>query len=140
MSIMPSSFRVTNTSAHLSYSNQIYKQIMCSPFDSQPIGFLTEAIMNRLEKIVMLQIQPKFWLSYVDNTSFIFKIRPRLTYSHQHCVQRYQIYTERKRQLCFWHFSATDISEIMSHGMSEKVPKNRDRDTHEPTTMCIILA
>ncbi|XP_072414136.1 uncharacterized protein [Chiloscyllium punctatum] len=58
---------------HFTFNNQIYEQINGTPMGSPISGLIAEAVMQRLEQTVLPQIQPKLWVSYVDDTFVIIK-------------------------------------------------------------------
>eukprot|EP00061_Rhincodon_typus_P011298 g36209.t1 len=66
---------------HFTFKGQIYKQINGIAMGSPIWGLIAEAVMQRLKSMALLQIQPKLWIRYVDNTFIIIK-RTKLEETH----------------------------------------------------------
>eukprot|EP00061_Rhincodon_typus_P009282 g32663.t1 len=58
---------------HFTFSGQIYKQINGTFMRPPTSGLIAEAVMQRLKSMALLQIQPKLWIRYVDDTFVIIK-------------------------------------------------------------------
>ncbi len=58
---------------NFSFAQQYYKQIKGAPMGSAISGFLAEVTMQKLEAMALPQVNPKFWVRYVDDTFVIVK-------------------------------------------------------------------
>eukprot|EP00061_Rhincodon_typus_P000438 g11705.t1 len=58
---------------HFTFNDQTYEQINGTPMGSPIYGLIAEAVMQRLERTALPQIQPKMWIRYVDDTFVIIK-------------------------------------------------------------------
>eukprot|EP00061_Rhincodon_typus_P002977 g18977.t1 len=67
---------------HFTFNGQTYEQINGTPMGSLMSGLLAEAVMQRLERTALPQIQPKLWIRYIDDTIVIIK-RTKLEEAHK---------------------------------------------------------
>ncbi|CAH8463998.1 unnamed protein product [Heterobilharzia americana] len=59
--------------SHFQFNSKIYKQMKATPMRSPISGLIAEALMHRLEAIILPVIKPKFSIPYVDDTFVINK-------------------------------------------------------------------
>ena len=55
------------------FDGQFYKQLKGTPMGSPISGFIAEAVLQRLEQVVIPLCNPKLWIRYVDDTFVILK-------------------------------------------------------------------
>nr|VZI07176.1 unnamed protein product [Spirometra erinaceieuropaei] len=68
---------------YFTFDGSIYEQVMGTPMGSPISGFLTEAVLQRLESLVFQHHRPKFWARYVDNTFVVIKRDQVLTFKER---------------------------------------------------------
>nr|VZI31123.1 unnamed protein product [Spirometra erinaceieuropaei] len=62
------------------FDGTIYEQLKDTPMGSPILGFIAEALLQRLESLVFQHHRPKFWARYVDDTVVIIGCDPLLTF------------------------------------------------------------
>ncbi|BHF79568.1 hypothetical protein SprV_0702268900 [Sparganum proliferum] len=55
------------------FNGQVYEQKKGTPMCSPLSGLITEAVLQRLERLVFSSYPPKFWARYLDDTFVIIK-------------------------------------------------------------------
>nr|VZI13222.1 unnamed protein product [Spirometra erinaceieuropaei] len=64
---------------YVTFDGTIYEQVKGTQMGSPISGFITEAVVQRLESLVFEHHRPKFWARYVDDTFFIIERDQLLT-------------------------------------------------------------
>ncbi|BHF61238.1 hypothetical protein SprV_0100421100 [Sparganum proliferum] len=59
--------------AYFTFGGQMYEQMKGIPMGSPLLGLITEVVLQRIEHLVFIKYQPKFWVPYVDDTFVVVK-------------------------------------------------------------------
>nr|VZI21338.1 unnamed protein product [Spirometra erinaceieuropaei] len=65
------------------FDGTIYEQVKGTPMGSTILGFIAEAVLQRLESLVFQHHKPKFWARYVDDTFVVIDRDQLLTFKER---------------------------------------------------------
>ncbi|BHF67837.1 hypothetical protein SprV_0301086600 [Sparganum proliferum] len=68
---------------YFTFDGKIYEQVKGTPMGSPNSGFISEAILQRLESLAFQHHKPKFWGRYVDDTFVVIKRDQLLTFKER---------------------------------------------------------
>nr|VZI29040.1 unnamed protein product [Spirometra erinaceieuropaei] len=68
---------------YFTFDGTIYEQVKGTPMGSPISGFITEAVLQRLESLVFQHHKPKFWARYVDDTFVVIDRGQLLTFKER---------------------------------------------------------
>nr|VZH97561.1 unnamed protein product [Spirometra erinaceieuropaei] len=92
---------------YFTFDGTIYEQVKGTPMGSPISGFIAEAVLQRLESLVLQHHRPKFWAWYVDDTFVVIERDQVLTFQeHLNAVFpdiQITIEEEENNQLAFLH-------------------------------------
>nr|VZI29289.1 unnamed protein product [Spirometra erinaceieuropaei] len=71
------------TRTHFTFDGIIYEQVKGTPMGSPILGFIAEAVLQRLESLVFQHHKPKFWARYVDDTLVVIDRNQLLTFKER---------------------------------------------------------
>nr|VZI13046.1 unnamed protein product [Spirometra erinaceieuropaei] len=90
---------------YFTFDGTIYEQVKGTPMGSPILGFITEAVLQRLESLVFQHHRPKFWARYVDDTFVVIERDQALTFrEHLNAVFpdiQFTMEEEENNQLAF---------------------------------------
>nr|VZI37252.1 unnamed protein product [Spirometra erinaceieuropaei] len=90
---------------YFTFNGTIYEQVKVTPLGSPISGFIAEAVLQRLESLVLQHHRPKFWARYVDDTFVVIELDQMLTFQeHLNAVFpdiQFTMEEEEKNQLAF---------------------------------------
>ncbi|BHF58815.1 hypothetical protein SprV_0100177000 [Sparganum proliferum] len=68
---------------YFTFDGTIYEQVKGTPMGSPISGFIAEAVLQRLESLVLQHHKPKFWARYVDDTFVVIDRDQLLTFKER---------------------------------------------------------
>nr|VZI31770.1 unnamed protein product [Spirometra erinaceieuropaei] len=90
---------------YFTFDGTIYEQVKGTPMGSLISGFIAEAVLQRLESLVIQHHRPKFWARYVDDTFVVIDRDQLLTFKeHLNAVIpdiQFTMEEEENKQLAF---------------------------------------
>nr|VZI03808.1 unnamed protein product [Spirometra erinaceieuropaei] len=97
--------KAAQSSTYFTFDGTIYEQVKGMPMGSTISVFIIEAVLQRLDLLVLQRHRPKFWARYVDNT-FVVIDRNRLLTLKEHLNEvfpdiKFTMEEEENNQLAF---------------------------------------
>ncbi|BHF65612.1 hypothetical protein SprV_0200862500 [Sparganum proliferum] len=87
------------------FDGTVYEQVKGTPMGSPILGFIAEAVLQRLESLVFQHHKPNFWARYVDDTFVVIERDQMLTFQeHLNAVFpdiQFTMEEEENNQLAF---------------------------------------
>nr|VZI39034.1 unnamed protein product [Spirometra erinaceieuropaei] len=111
---------------HFTFDGIIYEQVQCTPMGLSISGFITEAVLQRLESLVFQHHRPKFCARYVDDTFVVIERDQVLTFQeHLNAVFpdiQFTMEEEENNQLAFLDvFMVSGEDYVAGTAMASKV-------------------